>query len=136
MNNTITFELCAEDRQRIDTLLTSFGSVIAALLGTSQMSKQPAPKPEQLDHPATAADEAPFDVTPAPEPPKAAGPTRDDLRNIVRRLIGAGTTPERRDRTKAIIKEYAATVSDIPEDKIAEALDRLTALEKEAAANA
>ena len=47
----------------------------------------------------------------------------------MQRLIGPGST--KREKAQAIVNDYAVKISAIPEDKYAEVMDRLIALEKE-----
>lgn len=108
-NITMTIELCAEDRARLDNIL-------AALAGghTCKCAETPAP----------AAEAAPVAETEAPAETKYV-PSFEELQKKVLDLIAAGKKPEVRE----IIKAYAVKVSDIPENKLAEAWERLTALE-------
>lgn len=70
----------------------------------------------------------------APEQPEAPKYTKEDILALVQKLA-APTSPEhKRTGAKAIVKSYGAKVSDIPADKYAEAMDRLTALDKEGGA--
>lgn len=63
---------------------------------------------------------------PEPEEPKY---TKDDILALVQKL--AAPNNPKREQAKAIVKAYAAKVSDIPADKYAEVMDKLTALTKE-----
>lgn len=76
-------------------------------------------------HPANEGAPA---ADPEPEAPKY---TKDDVLALVQKLA-APTSPEaKRTGAKAIVKEYGAKVSDIPEAKYGEVMDKLTALDKE-----
>lgn len=67
-------------------------------------------------------------AAPEPEAPKY---TKADVQALVQKLA-APTSPEhKRTGAKAIVKSYGAKVSDIPEEKYAEVMDKLTALDKE-----
>ena len=67
----------------------------------------------------------------APEQPEAPKYTKADVQALVQKLA-APTSPEhKRTGAKAIVKSYGAKVSDIPEEKYAEVMDKLTALDKE-----
>ena len=67
----------------------------------------------------------------APEQPEAPKYTKADVQALVQKLA-APTSPEhKRTGAKAIVKSYGAKVSDIPEAKYAEVMDKLTALDKE-----
>ncbi len=79
--------------------------------------------------PEAPAEEAPQKEEPAPEPTPEPEPVptvdRAEVRQKIVKLSAAGKKAE----VKAIVNEYAATVSDIPEDKLAEVLNKLNALE-------
>ena len=137
MSNTITIELCAEDRARLDGLI----SVVDALLNQSNAPKQPqaaqdaptAPETEAPKNDSPAAPEAPQGE---PEPPApAAEPeklivTLDDVRVLAQKL--AAPNAGHREQVRAIVNEYAKSVSEIPAAKYEEVLDRLKALEVKA----
>lgn len=142
--NTITIAFCEEDRKRLDDLVGSV-TLLATVLANAQPrevqkkivaelhAQQPAPEPATPDtnHPA---DEVSPHTEPAPtaEPLYTQAPlyNLDDVRAIVQRLIGPGST--KREKAKAIVEEYAAKISAIPANKYGEVMDRLIALEKEA----
>lgn len=77
-------------------------------------------------------------IMPARDPEPAAAPepeapkyTKADVLALVQKLA-APTSPEaKRTGAKAIVKEYGAKVSDIPEAKYGEVMDKLTKLDKE-----
>lgn len=135
MANLITIELCAEDRARLDRLTdflekrieqvdelygkelpsrTANENTEAEPAETTQPEQTPAPKEE----PATEPSNKPTEVT-APQV------TIEDIRGKVLALTGAG----KRDEVRALVKAYADKVTDIPEDKRAEVLEKLTKLE-------
>lgn len=136
MNNiTMTVELCAEDRARLDKILEALASsrncqacvdtitkYVAAEVG--QHIKQPAeahPVADPFPEPAPAP-EAPVE----PEPVKAEAPavTSADVQRLVVQLSAAG----KKDQVREIVNSYAPRVSAIPEDKLVEAWDRLAEL--------
>ena len=138
--NTITIALCEEDRKLLEGLMGSV-TLLASVLANSQPKEVQekiiteahtmplAMKPAAPDagHPVDA-------VSPHADPAPAAAPaapqyTLDDIRAVVQRLIGPGST--KRAAAQAIVKDYAVKISAIPEDKYPEAMDRLIALEKE-----
>lgn len=146
--NTITIALCEEDRKLLEGLMGSV-SLLASVLANSQ------PKEVQEKIIAEVHDEPAEEVAPLyeaevsvglpvegaahlepvtvaePEPvaePAAPQYTQDDVRAVVQRLIGPGST--KREKAKAIVEEYAVKISAIPVEKYAEVMDRLTALEK------
>lgn len=109
---TVVFALSEEDRDRLDAL--------AELLKRYELTEEekkevffktpdpePAPEPEQ------------------PEPPKY---TAAEIQLKVQKL--AAPASGKRDAVRQIVKEYADRVSEIPEDKFAEVMERLTALEE------
>lgn len=146
MNNiTVTIELCAEDRARLDNILAALqkspleragaalGSVAEAVKAKAQQTsapaqEAPAPAEELPFEPEPKKQEAPSPAPAAPEPkPAEAVPEVDTatLQSKVVQLVNAG----KRDATRAIIMEYAKCVSEIPAAKRAEVLDRLNKLE-------
>lgn len=139
MNNiTIKVELCEEDRARLDNILQALSGgrscaacvdgiakYVAAEVG--QHIKPPAAPAEA--HPV--ADPFPEPEKPAPEPEKPAEPVKEapkvsqaDVQRLVVELSAAG----KKEAVREIVNSYAARVSLIPEDKLAEAWARLTAL--------
>jgi hypothetical protein len=135
MSNKITIELCEEDRKRLDSLFLIVAEVVAELksrgvpvcheletVATQEAPEQPAPVNE---HPAD-------EVSPHGEPEPVAEPeqpkyTKADILAKVQKL--AGPNNPKREQAKAIVKSYGAKVSDIPEDKYAEVMEKLTELE-------
>jgi hypothetical protein len=69
--------------------------------------------------------ESPTEAAETPKTEDKYKPSFEELQRKVLSLIAAGKKPE----VKEIVKSYAVKVSDIPEDKLAEAWERLTALE-------
>ena len=125
--NHITIEFCKEDRQRIDELIGLAAWITGALKDLAAAQTVEAPEPVN-EHPVDK-------VSPhaAPEPevaPAATQHTLDDVRAVVQRLIGPGST--KREAAKAIVEEYAPKLSGIPVDKYDEIMGRLIKLEKEA----
>lgn len=139
--NTITIELCAEDRARLDKILEALENAsprcdrcMEATLDyikTKEVKDGPWPAENEPQEPKP---EEPEVVQPAEEKPAQPEPESDstapavtveDIRSKVLTLTAAGKKGEIRE----IITAYAAKVSDIPEDKRAEVLEKLTALE-------
>ena len=134
--NTInlTTELCAEDRARLDTLIQE----LRVVSDTAELIRQAlvngtipaAPQAVAAVQPEPEAEPAPEEKAPT-EPQEAA---EEDfmpwvtLTDIQKKVVGLSTAGKK-DAVKAIVQEYAAKVSAIPEDKLAEVLARLTALE-------
>jgi hypothetical protein len=144
MSNTITIEFCKEDRDRLDLLnsvLLGLGDVLLKYRTPSSMSltndgvivnydaHEAQGAPEQPD----PVNEHPVDeVSPHGQPEPVAEPelpkyTKDNVLAKVQTLATPGHP--KREEAKAIIKSYGTKVSDIPEDKYNEVMDKLTALE-------
>ena len=144
--NTIIFELCAEDRARLDRIIEALehrpnceNCVSAAITMTKAAqeeaetptaeAKEPTPttNPPEPETPVETAPEHPLDVLPFEKPtaPEAPTVTREDVRGKVVKLCAAG----KKEDVKKIVTEYAEAVKDIPEDKLAEVFEKLNALE-------
>ena len=132
--NTITFELCAEDRARLDNIIKALqGLTITAIKNEQAAADAVAPVETKKAEPKQEAP-APAKEEPA-EQPKAAAPepkteavpevSAAELQSKVVQLVSAGKKTE----TRAIVMEYAKSVGEIPADKRAEVLERLKALE-------
>lgn len=67
-------------------------------------------------HPVT--DDLPWTEAPAPEQPTV---TREDVQKLVVTLSAAG----KKAAVKAVVQHYAKNVSGLPEDKLAEVVDKL-----------
>ena len=123
--NTITIELCQEDRNRLDTLIA-----VALELANKHMTEMAPVAPYE------AADAAPevAAVTTPPEPEKPVEAAQEavapkykmtDVQQLVVSLSAAG----KKDQVREIVKAYAERVTLIPEDKFGEVMDKLNALE-------
>lgn len=134
--NTITIELCAEDRARIDNLTRELAALRHTLTSDQVIAVQPEPQtaetPEQplppVEEPKTEAPKpaAKPEKKAAPEPaPAAQEVTVADIQAKVVELVNAGKKTEARE----IISKYSPNVSGIPEDKRAEVLGLLNGLE-------
>ena len=160
MSNTITIELCAEDRARLDRIA---GLLEANIEASLKVPKTPTAKeddrqltidPEALkpaettEAPKTATGEAEASappVTPAEEetptakedaPAKVAKPTSTvTLEQIQQKVVqlAAGNGGAKKAKVREIINAYGAKVSDLKDqpEKWAEVWDKLTALESE-----
>lgn len=127
MSNTITIELCAEDRARLDRILDALTPVALPVALNACTALPEAPLPEILQ-PGQPVPEAPAPV-PAAESTKeeTSAVTLDDIRALVQKLIAPGSN--KREQAKAVVRQYAQKVSDIPGDKCAECYAALTKLE-------
>lgn len=147
MSTTITIALCEEDRKRLDAIETGLAKLclhrcdscaksIAAYVANgcngypaeeetpeAPTAATEAPKPEVVE-PAPQADETPAETTEPPEAP-AKKVELSEVQQKVVALAAAGKKAE----VKEIVNAYADKVSAIPEDKLAEVLDKLNALE-------
>ena len=135
--NKITIELCAEDRARLDKL----AEVIEAMTTPQapQILAQSAEPEKEAQHPAEM-ETTPFPEETAawdpietfaqhnehPEPVEETAPavTHKDIAKLVIDLAGAG----KKDKIQQIVHVHAKRVQDIPEDKLAEVHQQLTAL--------
>lgn len=147
--NTITIELCAEDRARLDAILAALSArpncercantvakYVAAEVG--QTAEHPVVDPFPAPDTAEKSNDAPTEAEPetvnTPEPekpaeaeeqPEAPAVTHADIQRKVVTLSAAG----KKDQVREIVTKYAKKVSDLPEDKLAEVWAKLTALE-------
>lgn len=132
MNNiTVTVELCAEDRARLDRI----AELLTPVTMSDPLKKVAVPTEPAPAAPVAAAEEKPTENPPEAEKPAEAAPVPADaellkaeLKALVQKLIASG----QRDATRAIVQQYATRVSDVPEDKRAECIEQLKALEVKA----
>lgn len=137
----ITIELCKEDRARLDGILEALKNMAAAPVIPAEAVAPLEPIPQETttepEAPAQPEPQKPAEQPAAPEPtpapaPAPAAPKADapevsvaELQSKVVQLVRAG----KKDETRAIVMEYAASVGEIPAEKRAEVLERLNALE-------
>lgn len=130
--NTITIELCAEDRARLDKILaalegrpncTTCAQQIVDYVSGATGHTEYGFKADGVEY-ATDTEPTPFEE-PAPAEPVDFGKLRDDVRQKVVELSANGKKAQVRD----IIKAYAANVTTLPDDKLSEVMAKLTALE-------
>lgn len=114
MSNTITIELCAEDRARLDSILDAL---------TNQAS------PNACTGLPEVKTEAPEVKTEVKEEPKEVKPqiTLRDIQTRVQKLAAPSTG--KFDQVKDIVKRFAPKVGQIPEDKFGEVMALLDELE-------
>jgi hypothetical protein len=135
MSNTITIELHEDDRKRLDEVIGFLGIITGELKSkpvtetapTAPQTTQEAPKAEPVTEDTPAEN-----TTTVAEPEPVAQPekvepkyTKADIQQKVVSLSNAGKKPQVRE----VIMAYGSKVSDIPEDKYGEVMDKLTALE-------
>lgn len=130
--NTITIELCAEDRARLDSLLAKLDRCIGEFIPSGEAHTDYGYKAQGVEY-ATQDEAAEAKLEEIPEPYSEPCPfeapaptvTVSDVQQKVVALSAAGKKAEVRD----IIHAYAVKVSGIPEDKLAEVMGKLNALE-------
>ena len=127
-------ELCAEDRARLDRLTAALEKQAPIEV---QMTEMPldimtggngiglGTVAETKDHEDFVEIITEPEETEAPEEPTAPQHTKAELQPKVVSLVSAG----KKEEVKEIIKQYAAKVSDIPEEKVDEVWDKLSKLE-------
>lgn len=126
----VTVELCAEDRARLDKIIAGLEkdctkcaeTVIRYGVGIAQEMAQNEEKPAEVE---TTPTEPEPQETPQETEPSAPSVTKADVQSKVMTLSQAGKKAE----VKAIVTEYADRISAIPEDKLAEVMEKLNALE-------
>ena len=91
----------------------------------AEATKNPTEQAEETTPPITPIKEENPTVKETADPTPTKAVTRAELGTKVRELMTKGFKEE----TKAIVREYAATVPAVPEDKVAECYNRLVALE-------
>jgi len=134
----VTFELCAEDRKRLDDVLEGLVSRCDSCV--ELMAQAPVKAEEQSDRneqvtskldascqQVTGKLEEAEEPAPALESQEEA-PTvkREDIQKLVVTLSAAG----KKDQVREIVKAYADKVSTVPENKLHEVFMRLSALQE------
>lgn len=115
MSNHITIELCGEDRTRLDRLAEVLEKYLSVKSPScNAMTALPEATPEEPE-------------TEAPAKPEKPTVSLADVQALVQKL--ATPTSGKRDAVKSIVNAYAKRVSDIPADKLAEVMTKLTELE-------
>lgn len=147
MSNTITIELCAEDRARLDKIYEALmerpnceGCVKSAfeLVKDANAPTESAQEPTEAEKAETLTDTHPIpdgaqwttsDVKDVPQEAVSFEQIQQKVKDLVMGHGGA-----KKAQTRAIVNEYATKVSDLKDmpDKWAEIWDKLVKLEKEA----
>jgi hypothetical protein len=128
--NTITIELCAEDRARLDRIieglqLSLLPKAEAELINEPAEEPKTAPKTEEEKPQENIPIETETKAEPTKEEPVKPTVTPAEVQAKVVSLVQSG----KRDEVKSIVTAYAPRVGEIPEDKLTEVMDKLTALE-------
>lgn len=149
MSNTITIELCDDDRARIDRLTAALealqpprvstifpigdpeaDALAAQLILMRERGTTPAEPPQE---PAETTEEpaAPV-IPPREEEPTEATEPSVTVGMIQQKVttIAAAKAGKYKARVREIIHVYAKKVSDLPADKLAEVWEKLTELEQ------
>ena len=133
--NKIVFELCEEDRQRLDAIIAGLAKVatpVAPLITETPVmmtatTEHPADAPTThlvppADAPATAQPE-PAAMEPAPEVKLVS---LGEFQKAVTMVCAKGSA--QKQAAKKIINKYAPSVSEVPETKRAEVMAELANL--------
>jgi hypothetical protein len=124
--NTIIFQLCQEDRDRLDRIIAGLERGVPEGKRIEAHQPEPAEVEGQMsmeDIPLTTPEEKPAEAQETAKEEPAV--SKADIQKKVVTLSAAGKKVE----VKKIVTEYATKVSDIPEEKLAEVWQKLTALE-------
>lgn len=129
MSNRITIELCAEDRARLDRLAEALerkacDKCVTSAIQLCKAEQEPVQAPEAI----TPVSKPPGEEKPAGEEPEPPAPARTVDRGELRTLVIELSAKGLKDQVRDIVKAYAATVKDVPDDKLAECYDRLVEL--------
>ena len=123
--NKIIIEFCPEDRARLDAIIAGLEKAprIGLDLASAPDFSTPAPA---ADHPidaSTAHLEPPAD----PEPAPAVKPV--SLAEFQKAItVRCAESQKTKEAVRALVNQYASSVSDIPEDKRSEVLEKLAAI--------
>lgn len=121
MANTIEFSLCAEDRRRLDAIISLLGAV-----GTPFPAVTPAQPTQTKEEPKAETPKA--EMTKPEEAPKPS----IDLAQIQQKVVQLCTRgADTKAAVRGVINEYGTKVSDLKDkpDAWAEVWQRLSALE-------
>lgn len=137
--NVLTFELCAEDRARLDKIIERLGSLqrpdcsgcvegVASYIGKAAEvldSQVKAAAPSQEVQQSAPVDTPPFEVEPV-KPSVTLAQIQQKATQI------AAGSAAKKAKLRGIVNQYAAKVTDLPENTWAEVWTALCALESEA----
>lgn len=122
--NTITIELCAEDRARLDAIIEGLKANKPNCKGCVENAIRMVAPAETIANPIIEdpVPEAPAAEAPAPAP-EVKPVSLAEFQKAVTQVCAKG--PEQKQAAKEIINKYACSVSAVPEDKRAEAMAEL-----------
>lgn len=158
MSNTITIELCSEDRARLDRLAEALerktcDKCVATALEFAKLRVEPKPETDPVQKalaetlakaeeaveapknaPGAAEASAPTTTPPEEEKPKEEkptqpAPTKKVDRAELRAKVIELSAKGLKEQTREVVRAYAQTVTAVPEDKLAECYEKLVALE-------
>lgn len=132
--NHIVIELCAEDRARLDRILSAMERVTGPK--TTASPEAPGVVEPIVDESAVVPEAGPVEAKPAKPKPAKPKPVKVEpgedipLEQIRKKTIELTAIEAKKPQVRAIIKEFGTKVSDLitPEQRRA-AWDKLTALE-------
>jgi hypothetical protein len=130
--NVITIELSAQDRAKLDTIAESLAVLINHLsvsvqLQAAKVECAPAPAVDP-DAESVKVPEPSAPTVEDPEPMKAAASVVGLAEFQKALTLRCTESAETKARVRALLNEYAAAASAVPEEKRSEILDRLAAL--------
>ncbi|MBR5878314.1 MAG: hypothetical protein IKY91_02090 [Akkermansia sp.] len=126
--NHITIELCAEDRARIDRLTAAIEKTLSPMKDVEAVAAGVVQ--EKAEEPVRQ-EEKPAEVESAPAKEEKPTITLDMLRALAQELIAPDADPVKKEKTRTIVKSYARSLSQIPNEKWPEVYAALTALKEE-----
>ena len=147
MSNTITIELCPEDRARLDRLAEALEKRVTQEApvnteGVDTLNRKlgetlaRASEPVEAPKNATGAAEAstptttpPKEETPKDEKPAQPATEKTVNQKDIRALYVTLCSKSKKKEAQAIILPYATAITAIPDDKCQEVYDKLIALE-------
>ena len=116
--NVIEFKLCAEDRARLDDIISGLAALVPGEAAVATLEIKQAELPVE----GAAHLELPADPEPAPAPAVKPVSLAEFQKAITLRCAESAKTKE---AVRALVNQYATSVSDIPEDKRSEVLAKL-----------
>lgn len=124
--NKIVFELCPEDRARLDAIITGLAKIAAGaapLVVEAEAGTAPAAETHPIDAPVEHFDPPASDPEPEPEVPVVS---LGEFQKAI--VVRCAASPEMKKKVQALVKKYAESVSLVPEEKRAEVLAALAEL--------